>query len=102
MPAKEIAVSTLSVLYTGEEDAESSLQERLLNDVKADGTKTFTPATVISLLLFVLIYFPCIATIVAIKEESGSWKWGLFSIFYSTTLAWIVAFAAYQIGKLFF
>ncbi len=102
MPAKEIAVSTLSVLYTGEEDAESSLQDRLLNDAQPDGTKTFTPITVISLLLFVLIYFPCIATIVAIKEESGSWKWGFFSIFYSTTLAWIVAFAAYQIGKIFF
>ena len=102
MPAKEIAVSTLSVLYTGEENAESSLQDRLLNDVQADGSKTFTPVTVIALLLFVLIYFPCIATIIAIKEESGSWKWGLFSIFYSTTLAWIVAFSAYQIGKLFF
>ena len=102
MPAKEIAVSTLSVLYTGEEDAESSLQERLLNDVQPDGTKTFTPVTVISFLLFVLIYAPCIATLVAIKEESGSWKWGLFSIVYSTTLAWIVAFAFSHIGKLFF
>lgn len=102
MPAKEIAVSTLSVLYTGEADAESTLQQRLMNDTQPDGSKTFTPVTVISLLLFVLIYFPCIATVVAIKEEAGSWKWGLFSIFYSTTLAWIVAFIFSHIGRFFF
>jgi ferrous iron transport protein B len=101
MPAKEIAVSTLSVLYTGEEDAESSLQQRLINDTQPDGSLTFSPLTVAAFLLFVLIYFPCIATVVAIKEESGSWKWGLFSIFYSTSLAWIVAFIAYNLGGVF-
>jgi ferrous iron transport protein B len=54
----------------------------------------------ISFLLFVLIYFPCIATIAAIKNESGSWKWALFVIAYTTVLAWIVSFAVYQIGRL--
>lgn len=102
MPAKEIAVSTLSVLYTGEEDAETSLQQRLASDSQPDGTPTFNQVTVVAFLLFVLIYFPCIATIVAIKEESGSWKWGLFSIFYSTSLAWLVALLVNQIGNLIF
>ncbi len=101
--AKEVVVSTLAVLYTGNSDEDqSSLQDRLLNSTNAeDGTATFTPLVVISLLLFILIYFPCIATIAAIKEESGSWKWGLFSIVYTTLLAWFISFAVFQIGSLF-
>ena len=102
MPAKEIAVSTLSVLYTGDKDGQGTLKDRIRNDVQSDGSRTFSSITVISFLLFVLIYFPCIATITAIKEESGSWKWGLFSIFYSTTLAWLVSFVVYQFGRLIF
>lgn len=100
--AKEVVVSTLAVLYSGNsEEDQTSLQNRLLSSTKSDGTPTFTPLVVIGFLLFVLIYFPCIATIAAIKEESGSWKWGIFSIVYSTLLAWLVAFAVYQIGSLF-
>lgn len=100
MAAKEIVISTMGVLYTGDSDDQQSLQERLLDEKKADGTPLFTPPVVGSFLLFVLIYFPCIATIVAIKEEAHSWKWALFSLFYSTGLAWLVAFLAYQGGKL--
>lgn len=104
MPAKEIAVSTLGVIFAGETDADeesTSLRERLQQDVQPDGTPTFTPLTVISLLLFMLIYFPCIATIVAIKQEGGSWKWGIFSMVYSTALAWIVSFVTYSVGSIF-
>ncbi len=101
MAAKEVVVSTLGVLYTGDSDNQESLETRLVNDTKKDGTRTFTPLVVVSLLLFVLIYFPCVATIAAIKEESGSWKWGIFSIIYTTTLAWVVSFIVYQIGNLF-
>lgn len=100
MAAKEVVVSTLGVLYTGDPENQESLEARLLSETKVDGTPTFTPLVVISLLLFVLIYFPCVATIAAIKEESGSWKWGVFSIIYTTGLAWIVAFLVYQIGSL--
>ena len=101
--AKEVVVSTLAVLYTGNADEDqSSLQERLLSSTNSDGTATFTPLVVVSLLLFILIYFPCVATIAAIKEESGSWKWGLFSIVYTTLLAWLISFAVFQIGSLFF
>lgn len=101
MAAKEIVVSTLGVLYTGDSENQESLTARLLNDVQPDGTPTFTPLIVISLLVFVLIYFPCIATIAAIKEESGSWKWGVFSIIYTTGLAWLISFLIFQIGSLF-
>lgn len=101
--AKEVVVSTLAVLYTGNADEDqSSLQERLLSSTNSDGTPTFTPLVVVSLLLFILIYFPCIATIAAIKEESGSWKWGLFSIVYTTLLAWLISFSVFQIGSFFF
>ena len=99
--AKEVVVSTLGVLYTGNADEdEGSLQDRLLSSTNADGSPTFTPLVVASFLLFVLIYFPCVATIAAIKEESGSWKWGLFSIAYTTILAWVLAFLVFQIGSL--
>lgn len=103
MAAKEVVVSTLGVLYTGNPDEENqlSLQERLLSSTTPDGEPSFTPLVVISLLLFVLIYFPCIATIAAIKEESGAWKWAIFSIVYSTGLAWIVSFLVFQIGSFF-
>ena len=61
----------------------------------------FSPLTAYCLLLFVLIYFPCIATIVAIRNESGSWRWASFAALYTTLLAWIVSAVVYQIGSLF-
>lgn len=100
MAAKEVVVSTLGVLYTGNPDSQETLEARLLSEKRVDGTPTFTPLVVVSLLLFVLIYFPCVATIAAIKEESGSWKWGAFSVIYTTLLAWVISFLAYQIGSL--
>jgi ferrous iron transport protein B len=100
MAAKEVVVSTLGVLYTGSPDNQETLETRLLSETWDDGTPVFTPLTAITLLFFVLIYFPCVATIVAIKEESGSWKWGVFSIIYTTALAWLVSFAVYQLGSM--
>ena len=85
--AKELVVSTLGVLYTNEEDT-STLSERI----------PITPLAALCYMVFVLIYFPCIATLAAIRQESGSWKWGLFAAVYTTLLAWIVTFALYQIG----
>lgn len=100
MAAKEIVISTMGVLYTGDSEDQQSLQARLFSETHADGTPIFTPLVVIGFLLFVLIYFPCIATVVAIKEESHSWRWALFSVFYSTGLAWFVAFLVFQFGRL--
>ncbi len=101
MAAKEIIISTMGVLYTGDGEDQQSLQNRLLSETYSNGSTVFTPLTVISLLLFVLIYFPCIATVVAIKEEAHSWKWAMFSMLYATGLAWFIAFIVYQIGNLF-
>ena len=101
--AKEIVASTMGVLYAGDdsvaddEAADTGKYTHLYNKMSADG---ITPLIAFSFLLFVLLYFPCIATIVAIKNESGSWKWALFTIFYTTGLAWLVSAAVYQIGKL--
>ncbi|MFA6359888.1 MAG: ferrous iron transport protein B [Dysgonamonadaceae bacterium] len=101
MAAKEIVVSTFGVLYPGDSESQESLQHRLKQETNPDGSPIFTPLVVMGLMLFVLIYFPCIATIVAIKEESGSWKWGVFTILYTTFLAWFVALLTHQIGSLF-
>ncbi len=98
--AKEVVVSTLGVLYNEKDTEGNGLSDRLKAEIKPDGTHAFTPLISLSLMLFVLIYFPCIATIAAIKNESGSWKWALFTIFYTTGLAWISSFSLYQIGKL--
>ena len=100
MAAKEVVVSTLSVLYTGEEEDAQALSERIKQDLDEEGNPIFTPLIALSLMLFVLIYFPCIATISAIVNESGSWKWGIFVIVYTCVLAWIVSFVVYQTGSL--
>ena len=78
--AKEIVASTIGVLYGGEYN--------------------FTALEAYAFLLFVLIYFPCLATIVAIRHESGSWKWALFTAAYTTLLAWVVSAVFYQVGSL--
>jgi len=101
MAAKEIVISTMGVIYTGDSDDHESLQKRIKKEVYPDGSSVYTPLVVIAFLLFILIYFPCVATIAAIKEESKTWKWALFSLFYSTALAWIIAFIVFQVGSLF-
>lgn len=84
--AKELVVSTLGVLYTNEGDVENvNLSDRI----------PITPLVALAYMLFVLIYFPCIATFAAIKQESGSWKWAIFAAGYTTGLAWLVAFTVF-------
>ena len=60
-----------------------------------------TPLAAYAYLIFILLYFPCIATIAAIKNETGSWRWALFAAVYTTAVAWLVSIAVYQIGRLF-
>lgn len=98
--AKEVIVSTLGVLYVGDDDAEL-LSERLKTPSKITGKAPFTTASALGFLVFVLLYFPCIATISAIIKEIGTWKWAVFSICYNTTLAWIAGFIIYRIALLF-
>ena len=103
--AKEIVASTMGVLYADDEsvaddnEADSEKYNKLYVKMTNDG---ITPLIAFSYLLFVLIYFPCIATIAAIKSETGSWKWAMFTALYTTLLAWIISAVFYQIGSLFF
>lgn len=100
MAAKEVVVSTMGVLYVGEDDADV-LSKRLVTPSPITGKTPFTTASAIAFLVFVLLYFPCIATLTAIVRETGSWRYGLFSLFYNTILAWLLAVAAFNIASIF-
>ena len=100
--AKEIVVSTMGVLYTGESDADeesTSLKEKLQTATKANGEHVFDPIVAYSFMLFILLYFPCIAALAAIRREAGT-KWMIFEIFYTTGVAWLVSFIFYQVARM--
>jgi ferrous iron transport protein B len=92
--AKEIVVSTMGILYATEGDKDS---EALRTALLSSG---MTRLSAVSMLVFVLLYLPCLATMAAIRRELRSWKWMLFSVGYSTSLAWVMAFLVFQGGKL--
>lgn len=107
LAAKEIVVSSMGILYQADLHADESSgtlieklqqQEHSSGDLK--GKKVFSQLVAFGFMLFVLIYFPCVAVIAAIKKESN-WKWSVFTMTYTTLIAWIVAFLTYQIGSLF-
>ncbi len=98
--AKEIVVSTLGVLYAGDSDAEQILSEKLQTATYSDGSKIITPPIAFSFMLFVLIYTPCISTMIAIGKESGRWKYPVYSVLYSVLLAWILSLLVVKIGLL--
>jgi len=98
LPAKEIIVSSLGILY---EDSEtSSLNATLRQQFDAIGSPHLSPLRAFSYILFVLLYFPCMATLVAIGKEAG-WQWSVFALFYTTAIAWLLSFTVWQIGNLF-
>ena len=92
IPAKEIVVSTLGVLYASEED---DLGEAIQ---KSDD---LTTSSALALMVFMLLFFPCIATIGAVASETRKIKWALFSVFYNTAVAWVLAYVTYLIANLF-
>jgi ferrous iron transport protein B len=107
--AKEVVVSTMGVLYLAdaEADAESqALISKLRNAEYEEGEKTgqkvFTNISAFSYLMFILLYFPCVAVVAAVRKESGKWRWALFMVTYTTLVAWLVSFAVYQIGSWIF
>lgn len=102
VPAKEIVVSTLGVLYTGSEiESDATLSSRISAPDPNSGPPDFTWASALSFMVFILLYCPCIATIVAVIKETGDWRYGIFSVIYNTAVAWIAAFATYRIALLF-
>ena len=120
--AKEIVASTVGVLYAGDSsfadieafsddaDAPSDGDAPTEGDINSQKLSTLhtlmaadgiTPLGAYCYLLFVLIYFPCVATIIAIKNETGSWRWAAIAAIYTTALAWLISAAVYQVGSLF-
>jgi ferrous iron transport protein B len=103
--AKEVVASTMAVVYATssdeaellEEDFESEENESRISELIRNN---MTPLSAASMLLFILLYMPCVSTIVAIKNESGKWKWALFTVVYTIGLAWIVSTLFFQIGSL--
>lgn len=108
--AKEVVVSTMGVLFSAENTnrsgKEQSLEAQLQTATYLDGPKAgkpiFTPIAGISYLIFILIYMPCVAVVATVSRESGSWKWALFLIVYTTALAWIFSFTIFQVGSFIF
>ena len=105
IPGKEIVVSTIGVLYESEDSeiAAKSLGDRIKDEKYSSGPhkgkNVFNPLVALTFLLFILIYFPCVAVVAAIARESGSVKWAGFVIVYTTVLAWSLSFIFYQTGK---
>ena len=106
LPAKEITVSTTGVLYHSDDGNVADLKKKLQNEIhqsgKLEGRKVFTKPAALSFLVFILIYFPCIGVVATIRNESGHWKWALFSVVYTTVLAWIAGFLVFSIGNFLF
>lgn len=102
IPAKEIVVSTLGVLYTGDEEAtDATLSARITAPNPETGQPDFNKASALAFMIFILLYCPCIATVTAIVKETGSWRYGAFTVVYNTLVAWLVAFAVYRVSLMF-
>lgn len=106
LAAKEIVISTMGILYQADlhaDESSNTLKENLVKQEHTSGVlkgqKVFTPLVAFGFMLFVLIYFPCVAVIAAIRKESN-WKWAFFTMVYTTVIAWVIAFLTYQIGSL--
>ena len=112
--AKELVVSTLGVMYADDQPVDSG--DEVSSDVSSQSEvsgpvaetrlqrallKSVTPAGALAYMVFILLYFPCIATFVAIKQEGGGWKWAIFTAVYTIFLAWVAAFITFNLASLF-
>jgi ferrous iron transport protein B len=97
LAAKEVVVSTLATTYSiegTEETGTKAVTEALRQD------PVFSPLVAYTLMVFVLLYIPCVASVVVLWREAGSWKWAVFTVLYTTALAWVVSFIFYHGGML--
>jgi ferrous iron transport protein B len=107
--AKELVVSTLGVMYADDQPVEPQVESAGGDTDGSSGdtrlqkalVKSITPAAALAYMVFILLYFPCIATFVAIKNEGGGWKWALITAVYTIVLAWVAAFITFRIASLF-
>ena len=110
--AKELVVSTLGVMYAPDEpvatagtslDASTETVDMNFGETRLQKAlqRSITPAAALAYMVFILLYFPCIATFIAIRRESGSWKWAILTAVYTIILAWIAAFITFRIAMLF-
>ena len=119
--AKELVVSTLGVMYADEEPVDITVEESVAESGVVAGAipeassseseadtrlqrallKSVTPAGALAYMVFILLYFPCIATFVAIKQEGGGWKWAILTAVYTIILAWVAAFITFNIASIF-
>ncbi len=107
--AKEVVVSTLGVLFQADGDPEN-ISEGLVSKIRSAthpegpraGEPLFNPVNSFAFLMFILLYFPCVAVVAAVRKESGKWKWALFMVTYTTSVAWLVAFLVNQVGSMIF
>ena len=107
MAAKEIVVSTMGVLYQADTSADEN-SETLIHKIRQQrythgtrkGELVFTQGRALAFLVFILIYFPCVAVVAAVRKESGSWKWAVFMMSYTTGLAWLLAMLINQVSNL--
>ena len=106
--AKEVIISTMGILY--HVDAGNDNNQKLISRLKETtyqsgasvGKKIFDTPVSMAFLVFILIYFPCVAVVAALAKESGSWKIAAFAVFYTTLIAWIMAFGVFHFAKLIF
>jgi ferrous iron transport protein B len=98
--AREVFVSTLSVVYNvgGDGENTASLAEVMKSERRDDGRVTYTPLTGLTLMVFYVFAMQCVSTVAVVRRETNSWKWPIFQTVYMTSLAWILAFLTYQVG----
>ena len=111
--AKELVVSTLGVMYAddqpvtvapvsvGDSSLEAASESVAETRLQRALVKSVTPAGALAYMVFILLYFPCIATFIAIKQEGGGWKWAILTAVYTIILAWVAAFITFNIASLF-
>jgi ferrous iron transport protein B len=100
--AREVFVGTMATIYSvegGNDADESTLRQKMNASVKADGTKTYSLATGISLMIFYVLAMQCMSTLAVVRRETRSWKWPVIQFLYMTGLAYILSFITYQLLK---